>query len=299
MRYLLGDVSEPERKRIEESIADAPAREAMTAAENDLIDSYVCGELSEKQRWQFEQHFLNSAEKREQLDVARLLMDPVLRQQIATAPVQEQERSTPWWGRAALFLTGASPAMRLAFVSSAVVVAAVVAFLAVENWRLRTELAAMRAEQTELQLQMNGLRQEIASLKTAAIPGDGGQTQGGQNLSQLSTVAILLTAGLPRQAGPETGNDLAVPPTASSVELMLDLPRDRFPQYDVAVETVEGKTIRRFTNLKGQTHRNGRIVAVQFPAGLLPKGDYIVTLSGHRAKGKPQAVDSYSFSVIR
>src|SRR5215471_9470129 len=87
-RYLLGDLPQPDRERLEKEFAEVDqAREALTAAENDLIDSYACGDLSGSQRQRFEENFLNSPERSERLAVARMLMDVTVREKIATAPI--------------------------------------------------------------------------------------------------------------------------------------------------------------------------------------------------------------------
>src|SRR5215470_1652485 len=84
VRYLLGDLAPSDCERLKEQLSSSDrAREALTEAENDLIDSYACGELSAKQRRQFEENFLNSPQRNDQLAVAQMLMDTAVREQIA------------------------------------------------------------------------------------------------------------------------------------------------------------------------------------------------------------------------
>ena len=70
-RYLLGDVSDEEQARLEELyFVNDRAFEQLAAVEDELIDAYARGELSESQRNQFELHFLNSTERQRKLAFA-------------------------------------------------------------------------------------------------------------------------------------------------------------------------------------------------------------------------------------
>ena len=61
-----------------------------------------------------------------------------------------------------------------------------------------------------------------------------------------------------------------------------------------------GKPVKRITGLKSQlVQDNGKAVALQIPAHLLKRDDYVVTLYGLRTNGPAEPVDSYAFSVSR
>ena len=73
-RYLLGELSEAELDRVEERLfaaADRDSEEQLSPAEDELIDSYVRGELSASEREHFESWFLTSPRRRERLELAR------------------------------------------------------------------------------------------------------------------------------------------------------------------------------------------------------------------------------------
>ena len=74
-RYLLGDISDEERVRLEEHyFVDDGVFEQLSAFEDELIDDYVRGELAEPRRKQFELYFLNSAERRREARVCEILL---------------------------------------------------------------------------------------------------------------------------------------------------------------------------------------------------------------------------------
>lgn len=63
--YLLGDLPEEKQAEIEDrAFQDEQYLQNILAAESDLIDEYVRGELSNSARRQFESRFLTSAERR-------------------------------------------------------------------------------------------------------------------------------------------------------------------------------------------------------------------------------------------
>lgn len=73
--YLLGELTEHERELIEHEYFVNPVVWAeLIHAENDLIDSYLRGDLSQHQHEQFEKYFLVSPQKRERVDLTRILM---------------------------------------------------------------------------------------------------------------------------------------------------------------------------------------------------------------------------------
>src|ERR1039457_904643 len=77
-RYFLGDLPKEERARLEDRyLVDVELFEELLAAENDLIDAYVRGELTEAETQQFEMEYLKSPERRDRLDFARA--EPSLR----------------------------------------------------------------------------------------------------------------------------------------------------------------------------------------------------------------------------
>jgi mannose-6-phosphate isomerase-like protein (cupin superfamily) len=72
--YLLGNLSEDEQVRVEDStFAGADDMGALEAVEADLIDAYVNGQLPQSERSGFERRFLASAHRRGKVEFARAL----------------------------------------------------------------------------------------------------------------------------------------------------------------------------------------------------------------------------------
>src|SRR3982750_2225522 len=74
VKYLLGSLSEAQEVEVEDrAFADPDYLTALQAAEADLIDDWVRGELSSSERRAFEVRFLASPARRSKVEFARAL----------------------------------------------------------------------------------------------------------------------------------------------------------------------------------------------------------------------------------
>ena len=72
--YLLGALPEAETERLDElSITDDEFAESLQAAEMDLVDAYVLGELTGADLERFKTHYLASPLRREKVEFAKVL----------------------------------------------------------------------------------------------------------------------------------------------------------------------------------------------------------------------------------
>lgn len=71
-QYLLGALPEAEAERLDElSVSDDDFAAALSAAEKDLVDAYVQGELTGAELAQFKSHYLTSSLRREKVKFAQ------------------------------------------------------------------------------------------------------------------------------------------------------------------------------------------------------------------------------------
>jgi len=129
MRYLLGDLSEDEKARMEEAFfADDSKFEAVELAEDELIDAYVRNALSPEEQRQFKTKLLTSPRLVERVNFARTLVakaDSLLSAEaegsIEPAPPVSSPTAKPktrWW--AGVFAP--QPAWRMAIAACAVLI---------------------------------------------------------------------------------------------------------------------------------------------------------------------------------
>src|SRR5436305_13874038 len=94
-RYLLNDLSAEERTRLEDDyFVDAIRFEELVGIENDLIDSYVRGALSDSERWHFEEHYADRPERRARIDFAKALAHATAHEGEAVSPQKGAPRAS-------------------------------------------------------------------------------------------------------------------------------------------------------------------------------------------------------------
>lgn len=144
-RYLLGDLDEREIENLERGLLEKPARlEQLEAAETELIDRYVRGELPSGDRNRFERRLLPSARIRERVKTARSLRRLAERTNGDRTPESAETGSAsvvPWSRRTTNGNgRGGSPvSSRLAWAACLVVLLAT-GFLSLLNLRLQDRL---------------------------------------------------------------------------------------------------------------------------------------------------------------
>ncbi len=297
-RYLLGDLPQEDRTRLEDQYsADAEVFEEVLATENDLIDSYVRGELTEVERQKFEAEYFKSPQRHERVEFARALSQVSV---LATQAIPAQEVS-PWtkiWE--SFSVQQGMP--QWAFAAAAVVVVAGGSWLMVQNHRLRVGLQQAQAEQAELRRGQDTLRQHIAELE-GNLRDQVHENQQGSEVAKLETpmepeVTFRLTPGMARGLG-GTQKTLVLATTASRLQLQLMLDRDEYKSYEAVLMTAERKEVLRGKALQSLSIGGDEVVTWPLPAHSIHAGDYIVQLAGQTATGSVEDVESYSFRVLR
>jgi len=291
-RYLLGSLSAAEGDAVEAAyLAGDDAFRRLLAAEEELIDSYAAGALSEADRRRFEEHFLASPARRERVAFARALArlppaetssaaaTPAAATPAPAAPTRPRPRHLAWAGLAA--------ALMLALLGSA--------GLLLRSRALSTELARARAEReaaaersrladrrtAELQTQVERLSEELAQTRSAATG---------------AVVVAVLAPGLEREGARPS---LRLPPRVDTVRLRLLLEEDGHTRYAATLQTPDGDVLASVRGLPSGPAAKGRAVDLALPAAVLPDGTYVVELKGITRGGGTEGVASYQLRVLR
>jgi len=271
----------------EEYSAGDEVFEELVAAENDLIDSYVGGRLSEAERARFENRFLNTPEQREQVEFARSLMNyDVL-----------GHRNPSRGGRSLLpFLPSLSPWREL--VAGAVLVIAIVGYswMALANWQLRQGLEQMQTRQGSLQQADDELRRQLTNLQERVAASS--DQQEAEQPPGSTMIAISLASDLTRSGGKQT--TLPLSSGISKVLLVLNREPDSYLTYNVVLETVDGVQIWQEKGLTAQSARNGgKVIQVEVSPNILRSNDYVLKLFGNASLGNAREAAVYSFRVVK
>ncbi len=274
IRYLLGDLSDEERDRMEmDYFQDDALHEELLAVEEELIGSYVRGELTPEQRVRFEKRYLAAAEGRERVEFARTLSG-----YIESIPPKET-RKTPWQDSWFAFFRQLSLARRFAAIAAAATILALPAIIILRS--RQGESIGPVASQTTL---------------PSPIPAPGPPAITTPHALQVPVLSLIL---LPRQRDLAAGNTLLVPQGAYQVDLKVRLDEDLYPSYGATLESPDMLHLGRADGLKAQTTPKGlREVTVRFASGILRPGDYILRLIGTGQRGETEEVGTYSFSIV-
>jgi hypothetical protein len=260
-RYLLGLLTQEQVAQLEEQLLiDGELYEELLIAEDELIDQFLSGEISEPEREAAEVHFLRAPGRQEQL-----LFASALKQYLATnAPLvvdgarletTDESRSGQRQKKTSLFsrLFPRNPALAVSLAAALVLIIVGAIWLA--------SRIVNRSHQPQ------------------------------------TVWAIELTPGLVRGDGGI--KSFAVPANTDAVRLQLDLAEDQYKSYEALILDIDGRTVASGKNITAESVNGRHIVSLDVPAALLTPGDYGVRLSGLSANGSVENLGSYPFKVLK
>lgn len=318
-RYLLGEMSEQERERVEEGLlADDDLYQQLLIAEDDLIDEFVAGALPEQERAQFSQSFLQVPQLRQDVRFAVALRKHALKAapRVAVAAAAPPRVSLLDWLRKFFMQPVFSFSMTIALLTAV----PLAVWLAAQNSRLRKQVEQLQAMQTptpaprqDLQEQLDAerlrneklsaeLREQEQRIEEARKIQEAKEQSPPQPPARqptppgsASVVAFTLTPGLVRESG--SLKKLTVPPGASELMIRLDLPESGYRNYRVVLKTVDGKEL--FSRQGLRAAGGGKHVPVSIPARLLSPDDYQILLTGIASSGEAEEISTYYFRVLK
>ena len=282
IQYLLGEFSDVEQQEVEQRYMSDPAfYEQLLAVEDDLIDAYVEGELSQSRRSRFEKHFLVSPDRRARVGIGKAWISYLSRENEMVRPV----RKRPW----AAFLRFETwpPALRVA---AAVLVIMGGMLLIVETLRLRNRIEQAESQTAELERSQHELRQAMEeerrhSQELSAQLDREREERDRQTATQITTketpsgiISLILTPGLVRGGGDV--KRLIITAETRQVRVQVSFRQGEYESFSVVIRTVEGRAIWSKSGLKSQSKGPSKVVIFQAPPGVFATGDYILTLSG-------------------
>jgi hypothetical protein len=286
-RYLLGELPDEDRERLQAAyFADGELFVRLLGVEDDLIDAYVRGELTESERARFEQRFGRTARQRDRIKVARMLAAATAPAAVATPPVTADGGTRAWSSRARTLAAAA---------------AAVLAVAAVATWRSGAE---RRPAEAVARPAASVARSGIAESSVPARPGTATEVPGAHRgpayPAAQSVATLILRPGLLRDGGETPRLVLSPKTTSARLRLVLppELPAEAAP-YLVVVQTASGVEVFRARGVHEAAGPRGRAVELSLPARVLAARDHVVLLSVEPADGPPRLVRGYAFRVSR
>ncbi len=283
LEYLLGLLPSKDANRFDEaSIVDDEFAGRLRAAEDDLVDAYVRGQLDEQTRRRFESYYLASA-----AHWSRVQSAAAFTRAVDDAAGRAPRGAFTQWARATML-----PLLALA----AALLLVVCGVLAVQNRQLIRALTVAQSERAAIDRRARDVEQELSQVRStspAAAPEPSRPPS--PRVPREVPIALVLVPTT-RATGPVPA--VAVPRGADRVRVELPLDTNDFPAYQVSL---------RDPSVNGVVWRSGWIaasssagrasVAVSIPARALKPQHYSLDLGGRAASGAIEVVGSYAIEV--
>jgi hypothetical protein len=270
-RFLLGELEEDERERIEERfMTDPDFKERTLMAEDQLVEDYLAGQLSEAERDLFSVHFLSVPDHRLKVRIAGSLNKymplqmplPPSEPAIAYLPpsaIDGAIKDTPFWQRTRILVPTALTLL----------LAVVLGGFWLVGLKQRRNLAEVRRE----------LQQLNAQPSTAASP------------------SLFLTPLVARGGG--DSNTFPSPAGNVPVQLWLMLVKDEYQSYQVVFMKEADAEQYPISGLRAETTSRGRAIPIRIPSKLLVPGAYSLKLNGIADNGGTEEVGEYNLQLTR
>lgn len=270
-RFLLGDLEEEERERVEERfITDPDFKERTLLAEDELVEDYLVGQLSEAERELFSEHFLSVPDHRLKVRIAGSLNSYMAIEMPSPPPepggaylpagaIDAVIKDTPFWHRTGILVP----------TSLTLLLAVILGGFWLAGLKQRRNLAEVRRE----------LQQLNAQPGSAASP------------------SLFLTPIVARGGG--DSNTVPSPAGDAPVQLWLMLVKDEYQSYQVVFMKDADAAQFPVSALRAETTPRGRAIPVRIPSRLLAPGAYILKLNGIADNGSIEEVGEYNFQLTR
>jgi hypothetical protein len=310
VRYLLGDLAENEQVAIEDrAFEDHNYLENIVAIEDDLIDSYVNGEIPASQRTKFENSFFSSDRRRKKVEFAQALATVTAE---AASGLQEWPAVTPrreWQNP----LKGLFSNLRLVPAFSGALAALLLviagAWLITHNLRLNSEIARLRSEQQQREVERKNLEEQVNKERTRseelAAELEREQQRVSEQSSQTlpetapSTIAsLILGPAISRGNNNRSKLEITEAIRTARLQVMID-PQDNYPRFQVEIRSPNGQSIFSRNKLNARVTKSTRALFLSVPAAVLKPGRYELALKGVTGDGRTEDVAFHYFDVVK
>ena len=295
--YLLRSASPEQTERLDElSVVDDDIALRLRTVENDLVDAYVRGELPSETQQRFTSAYLSSPQRGHKAAVAGALYalerDRVARveQPVRNGAHKQRTRrlARAWQMPSSAWL------LQPGFAAVVSVVLIAVAYLAITDIRLRTEIREARNEETALKQDADRLRNQ---LQATAHVSPAEPVKSPIKVSPAAAIPSILLLAPTRGAGSIPA--ISIPGGVGYVNIRLRLDSDDFHFYQATLwDLATNRAIWRVRGVKAALRGQYREIALNIVGTLLKQQNYALELSGIGVDGSPEVLASYAFRVV-
>lgn len=285
--YLLGDLDERRRERLEERIlTDLKFRNRVLLVEDELFDDYVMGALSDSERRKFDERLLATPEQVRKLEAVRAFKDYASGAAGGLPPLPHTPERRPF---AAGWLGALLHEKRGLIYSAAALALVACVVLAALILGRRPHQPALDALGGRAALEV-----ELAQLND---PRNSSTTAGPHTAPPSSVVNVRLSPILVR--GGRDAPVVSIPEGAAEVRFELGLTGGEYLSLEAVLRTVGGPEMFTVRGLRATAAAAEQVVICKVPARLLAEGDYLLALRGTPPGGQLEDAGEYYFRVTR
>lgn len=334
-RYLLGDLTDDEKERVEERfLQDDSYFEEMLALEDELMYEYKKGNLTAKEEQLFEKRFLATKQDNQKSVFADAFLKTIdglaTTKNVETKPNQVAA-TVPFWKSLSAFFSFQSPALQLGMTAAMLLLLFGGAWLFVKNNQLKndvamlqeqteeqnrikkeieekqrqkeeleTELAQEKARGEQNQEQIKKLEDERAKLEKEIEASRNQQNPKSSPPQNRTSVFATLIPGLVRSGTTEMQSvTLNENTRLLSVQLKIK-PQYEYMSYQAILKNIETDAeIWKSRPLKARGKGVSKTVLFQLPVNNLQNADYDIILEGINENGIKEPIDDYYFRVVK
>ena len=295
VRYLLGNLTEEEQVRVEDqAFAEPDYLRAIEAAEADLIDDYVRGELTQADRRAFERHFLTSPQRRGKVEFARALA----RVTAEAPPLASASAPGYKWQALIESIRAWNPALRSTAAASVVLGIVGGSWLVFDNLSIRDRLSALEAERRHSDARDEGLVQQLteAQKRADSLAAQMQKRSSSEQQGAPLVASLFLMAGPPRSEARVPQLVVGRGAQIAHIDIQLEA-MDKYPRFRASVQTRSGRDVLVLSDLTPRRTGAGQIVSMDVPASVLGTGEYELALKGLSEGRGAEDIGYYYFSV--
>lgn len=273
-RFLLGAVDDLERQQIESLfIIDPETEESILIAEDELVEDYLEGSLSESDKAKFVEQYAYGPRQRRKLRIVESIQD------YGRAEALRDQSGTSFLHQLRSFISLHGPRDRRLYIPIAVAMATVLVVIAV--WLVQWNNQRTRDQNLRL-----AFEQQLKDLNAAS----GLSEKPSQILSLTLPSVSLRSVNSPAEIKPW--------PVYRIIELQLLWPhKEEAQSYQAILRRVRDNEKFTIANLSAEKNSAGKVVRLRLPAEHLTPGLYQVSLSGIAGDGTFGTTEEYDFLI--
>lgn len=336
--YLLGSLPDEQAEQFDElSFIDDDFADELKAAERDLIDAYLQGELQNPTLEKFKSYYLASPLRREKVRFAQAFQTVAEKNinktnsEVIKTLASKKPKGAGFFSMFNIF-AAPSPALQWGFAAATLAFMFFGGWMFYQNLLLQNQINETQARRTELQQREAELQNEIANQRSTAsekeeelssvreelarlekeqdenkktineqeqqrLAGQRADTPKKPSIAKQISVASVVLA--PQLRAGKQIQTISLPERTDAVAMQLELEADDYPAYRVALQNQENKAVWQSGKLKTKTRGGNKTLSVSFPAALLKSQVYSLEVSGISPNGTAETVTNYTFKVVR